>query len=498
MNAVAVLPDGRVASGGIDARVLVWDPADPGAGPAEVGRHHGGMNAVNAVAVLPDGRVASGGADGRVLVWDPADPGAGPAEVGRHDLGDDADDGLGGVNALAVLPDGRLASGGGDGRVLVWDPADPGAGPAEVGRHDGRVSALAVLPDGRLASGGVDGRVLVWDPADPGAGPAEVGRQDGGVYALAVLPDGRLASGGVDGRVLVWDPGAAQPGPAAVGRHDLGYDINGVFSLAALPDGRVASGGGDGRVRVWDPADPGAGPSAVGRHDLGHDLGHQLAHDGGVDALAVLCWPPFLLSVKSAPRRRDGVRDRGSMGAVSSDRSRRRAGRAGVGVPAGPAGGRAVGDDAAVVLAGAAALVPVHLGCRCPVGSGDQSRGPRFLPAPPARRQARRPAEPAAPVPGKRPASVKYASSTVAHCETVCRGFYAYHVEAGTGPIVNPFPLARPGRVNAHHNPMNPFPRHKAGLFRPRVPRRIPRQIPDQVLAAVPFEREIGLWRHCR
>jgi site-specific recombinase XerC len=82
-------------------------------------------------------------------------------------------------------------------------------------------------------------------------------------------------------------------------------------------------------------------------------------------------------------------------------------------------------------------------------------------------------------VPGKRPSSTRFAPSTVAHCETVCRSFYAYHLEAGTGPIVNPFPLARPGRAHAHHNPMTPFPRQRAGLFRPRVPQRIPRQIPD-------------------
>jgi site-specific recombinase XerD len=91
----------------------------------------------------------------------------------------------------------------------------------------------------------------------------------------------------------------------------------------------------------------------------------------------------------------------------------------------------------------------------------------------------------AVPVPGRRPASTKYASSTVAHCETVCRGFYSYHVEAGTGPLVNPFPLARPGRANAHHNPMDPFGRQRAGLFRPRVPRRVPRQIPDEVFNAL-------------
>jgi integrase len=104
---------------------------------------------------------------------------------------------------------------------------------------------------------------------------------------------------------------------------------------------------------------------------------------------------------------------------------------------------------------------------------------------------------PAVPVPGKRQAGTKYAPSTVAHCETVCRGFYAYHLEAGTGPIVNPFPLARPGRAYAHHNPMDPFPRQKSGLFRPRVPRRVPKQIPDSVFnelfARLPSHRDRAL-----
>ena len=95
-----------------------------------------------------------------------------------------------------------------------------------------------------------------------------------------------------------------------------------------------------------------------------------------------------------------------------------------------------------------------------------------------ADKPARPRAEPGT-VSGKRPPSGKFAPSTVAHCETVCRSFYAYHLEAGTGPIVNPFPLARPGRAHAHHNPGDPFPRQRAGLFRPRVPQRIPRQIPD-------------------
>jgi hypothetical protein len=84
-------------------------------------------------------------------------------------------------------------------------------------------------------------------------------------------------------------------------------------------------------------------------------------------------------------------------------------------------------------------------------------------------------------VTGKRPVGRTYASSTVAHSETVIRGFYCHHLEAGTGPLVNPFPLARARQSNAHHNPMDPWKTERSGLFRPRQPQRIPRQIPDQL-----------------
>ena len=349
VGAVAVLPDGRVVTGGgfDDGRVLVWDPAEPGAGPVELGRHAGG---VGAVAVLPDGRVVTGGGRRggcwcgtrpsraparsssaatrtgwgrwrccRTGGWSPAasaaaggcwcgtrrSRAAGPVELGRHE---------GAVQAVAVLPDGRVVTGGwllgGDGRVLVWDPAEPGAGPVELGRHDGRGGG------GGGAAGRAGGhrrrlrrrRVLVWDPAEPGAGPVELGRHEGGVRAVAVLPDGRVVTGGGGGRVLVWDPaeprrrpgrarpprragwgrwrccrtggwspaavrrggrvlvwdpGAAQRGPVELGRHE-----GAVEAVAVLPDGRVVTGGdGGGPGAGVGPGGAGAGPVELGRHE---------------------------------------------------------------------------------------------------------------------------------------------------------------------------------------------------------------------------------------
>jgi site-specific recombinase XerD len=72
------------------------------------------------------------------------------------------------------------------------------------------------------------------------------------------------------------------------------------------------------------------------------------------------------------------------------------------------------------------------------------------------------------------------AVNSVTGRETVLRTFYEFHLQSETGPIINPFPLARAKRAHAHHNPMQPFRNERTGLYRPRVPQRIPRRISDE------------------
>ena len=86
-------------------------------------------------------------------------------------------------------------------------------------------------------------------------------------------------------------------------------------------------------------------------------------------------------------------------------------------------------------------------------------------------------------VTGKASGGNRYQATTVAHCESVLRGFYDFHLEAGTRPMLNPFPLSRlrgPGRAHAHHNPMEPFAAQPSGRYRPKVVTRAPRRIPDE------------------
>jgi site-specific recombinase XerD len=93
-----------------------------------------------------------------------------------------------------------------------------------------------------------------------------------------------------------------------------------------------------------------------------------------------------------------------------------------------------------------------------------------------------------------------YAPSVRAHSETVLRAFYDFHLDAGSGPVINPFPLDRSrrgGRAHAHHNPMEPYRNERGGRYRPRVPDRIPRSIPDsefnEIFAGLPSHRDRAL-----
>ena len=99
--------------------------------------------------------------------------------------------------------------------------------------------------------------------------------------------------------------------------------------------------------------------------------------------------------------------------------------------------------------------------------------------------------------PGRRPA--RLSASVRAHSETVLRGFYDFHRDAGSGrcqPVpAGPVPAGRPG--HAHHNPMEPHRNERAGLYRPTVASRIPRAFPttefNEIFARLPSHRDRAL-----
>jgi WD40 repeat protein len=146
------------------------------------------------------------------------------------------------VSALAVLADGRLASGSDDNTIKLWNPAS-GACEATLEGHADTVTALAVLADGRLASGSADSTIKLWNPAS-GACEATLEGHSSTVFELAVLADGRLASGSWDHTVRIWEARNSR----LTGAVQFVAD-SGVTALAFAPHASVlAAGDASGRV----------------------------------------------------------------------------------------------------------------------------------------------------------------------------------------------------------------------------------------------------------
>jgi len=233
MTALAVLADGRLASGDFGGQVRLWDAVGGGDATAVFPAERG----VRALAALPDGRRLAVGTRSGVEVWKVT---AGTPPVRSVTIHCAV-----WVYALAVLADGCLAVGCDDGGVQVVD-VDTGAVLAVMEGHGSQVAALAALPDGTLASGSWDGTVQLWDVGTQKCVAKQLDGQAGMVWSLAVLADGRLACGTSDSVIALLNVGSRTwVGSLAA------YSRTGT-ALAALPDGRLVSESDGGVIQLWD------------------------------------------------------------------------------------------------------------------------------------------------------------------------------------------------------------------------------------------------------
>jgi len=288
-NDVTFSPDGVLLAAAGDAGVLaLWQVGGPGgdadgsaAGAWKLCRRVAGHgNAVTGLAFDPaGGRVATGGLDETIRMWNlPADGAAAEGWSSLHEH--TAISGAGEVVDLGFNRDGtRLAVASSSG-LRLWD-VEPGAAAAT---HLEEIAiyvptwmapvALAWSPDGtRLAAALVNGQARILYPAGQ-ASPIDLFGHSGGVLDVVWSPDGSLlATAGADGIVQLWDgltPDAKRAGgaaqlregltPAAMGapmyrraRYTLRGHTSAVNAVSFSPDGLLlATAGADGAVQLWD------------------------------------------------------------------------------------------------------------------------------------------------------------------------------------------------------------------------------------------------------
>jgi len=264
VNSVAFSPQdgGKIlASGSGDHTVILWDVATqkPIGQPLQ-----GHSNWVMSVAFSPNGKILASGScgaksadsnnctQGEIILWDVAT---------RRPIGKPLKGHSNWINSLAFNSDGKtLASGSGDGTVILWDVSEVLNGGETIPidqplkGHSNWVNSVAFSPDGKtLASGSDDNLIILWDVATHNPIGQPLTGHTGEVYNLTFSPDGKtLASGGNDNLIILWDVATRQP----IGQPLAGHSTS-VITLAFTPDGKtLASGSYDNTIILWDVSLP--------------------------------------------------------------------------------------------------------------------------------------------------------------------------------------------------------------------------------------------------
>lgn len=232
VNAVAWLPDGRIATAGVDARIAIWRPGEQR--PQAVFEGH--TASVVSLAVSPDGAtLASASWDRTARLW-PLVTGGAPRILEGHAQN---------VNAVAFMPDGHaVLTASYDATFRIW-PLTGGAA-STIGTLPTPLNAAAVAPDGEIVTAGADGNAYFLSPTGELRGSIRASETP--IIALAISPDGRtVAAANVRGTVAIIDRAGRK-----VARTLVGSGLP-VWSVAFLPDDRtLLTGGADRVIRRWD------------------------------------------------------------------------------------------------------------------------------------------------------------------------------------------------------------------------------------------------------
>ena len=226
------------------------------------------------------GRVASGGYDGMLRVWDVLSG----KQLQQTPAGECY------IMCVAALWGGRVVTGHSTGKIRLWSLVDGRGAAGLLQGHTECVFSLAVVGGSTaqrmLASGGADRSVRLWD-VDAGICTAVLSGHAKTVCSLADLGGGQLLSGSEDRSLQVWNTATGACLAVVPNAHGAGRSC---LAACALPGG-AATGSDRGTVQrwKWDEAASALTPDGAALQlegDLVESLAVAPGSDGALQPLA--------------------------------------------------------------------------------------------------------------------------------------------------------------------------------------------------------------------
>lgn len=196
---------------------------------------------IEKLLMLPGGYILSAARDGVVKTWNPVTGTCiGTCQLQQSEIG---------LRCMIAFGSRFVAAVNGNKDytttpIMIWD-LTYGNCASTLGEAHSRTEALAQLPDGRIASGH-NNIIDIWNLEYSEDLIADVRTAHAGLIRnLAILSDGRVASAATDGAVKLWDLSTFTC--HIVIEHD-------VDELIELRDGSLAGISSDGTINLWDPS----------------------------------------------------------------------------------------------------------------------------------------------------------------------------------------------------------------------------------------------------
>jgi len=194
---------------------------------------------VTAIIQLNSGKLATGGYDNKIRIWDIYD-----AVKNQEDKIIDED---GRIFVLLEFLDGKILSGTSKNKINLWDlNSDSTECEYSFEGHELWVNCLVKIDNKTFASASNDAKIKVWDFYSHYCLMELAGHTDC-ILSLVLLQTGKFCSGSADTSIKIWDREKKECIQTLTGHEKW------VKCVFELDNGIIVSGSDDNSIKLWKP-----------------------------------------------------------------------------------------------------------------------------------------------------------------------------------------------------------------------------------------------------